>query len=407
MAKQRVASPWGTTFCDSISFSGPGRWIYVSGQIGADGDGNMVNDTIAAEADQCFDRIRQSLEKAGAEMSDVVKITGYVTSKDCTRTTISRAAGPSRATPPSSATVQVAGLVNDADRGRGRGVHPCAGLRAAPGSHGSAAMTLLWSAHISWLFGELPSSSGWGRLAEPAFAGRNRLAAAGRARGPAGAWWPSNAVGVALLNCCAGRRRSRRARLRQRPCPPRGGRAGLPAGGRARRADRRARLNLLVGRIAPRRQRRPPARAVLDTCARSRPRPPRAGCASLIEPVNAIENPGYLAPTPRDAIELIDACAPQARSACCWTSTTSPAPARIPVAAIERCNGGCIGHVQLSDFPGRGHARQRRARLRHASSQQLDAGPYDGAVGLEFEPHPERDPPLEGLLRDARLPVRP
>ena len=39
MQKQRVASPWGTTFCDSISFGGPGRWIYISGQIGADENG--------------------------------------------------------------------------------------------------------------------------------------------------------------------------------------------------------------------------------------------------------------------------------------------------------------------------------------------------------------------------------
>ena len=61
MEKQRVASPWGTTFCDSISFEGPGRWIYVSGQIGAEENGELVNATFAAEADQCFARIRSSV----------------------------------------------------------------------------------------------------------------------------------------------------------------------------------------------------------------------------------------------------------------------------------------------------------------------------------------------------------
>jgi 2-iminobutanoate/2-iminopropanoate deaminase len=114
MSKQRVDSPWGTTFCDSISFSGPGRWIYVSGQIGADGDGNMVGANFAEEADQCFERIRQSLEKAGASMSDVVKITGYVTSTD-DYPDYDVARGKAFAGfPPSSATVQVAGLANAA-----------------------------------------------------------------------------------------------------------------------------------------------------------------------------------------------------------------------------------------------------------------------------------------------------
>jgi 2-iminobutanoate/2-iminopropanoate deaminase len=114
MEKQRVDIPWGTTFCDSISFDGPGRWIFVSGQIGADAEGNMVNSSFAAEADQCFVRIGQSLEKAGATMSDVVKITGYVTSTDHYED-YDRARGRAFAEhPPSSATVQVAGLVADA-----------------------------------------------------------------------------------------------------------------------------------------------------------------------------------------------------------------------------------------------------------------------------------------------------
>jgi enamine deaminase RidA (YjgF/YER057c/UK114 family) len=114
MQKRRVASPWGTTFCDSISFGGPGRWIYISGQIGADENGEMVNSTFAAEADQCFARIRQSLEKAGASMSDVVKITGYVTSTDHYQDYDIARGKAFIGSPPSSATVQVAGLVADA-----------------------------------------------------------------------------------------------------------------------------------------------------------------------------------------------------------------------------------------------------------------------------------------------------
>lgn len=114
MGKQRVDSPYGTSFCESISFSGPGRWIYISGQIGADENGEMVNDTFPAEADQCFARIRQALESAGAKMSDVVKITGYVTSKDLYEDYDAARGRAFAGHPPSSATLQVAGLVNAA-----------------------------------------------------------------------------------------------------------------------------------------------------------------------------------------------------------------------------------------------------------------------------------------------------
>jgi 2-iminobutanoate/2-iminopropanoate deaminase len=114
MAKQRVDSPWGTTFCDSISFSGPGRWIYVSGQIGAEDDGEMVGANFAEEADHCFARIALSLQKAGAKMSDVVKITGYVTSTDYYPEYDVARGKAFAGNPPSSATVQVAGLANAA-----------------------------------------------------------------------------------------------------------------------------------------------------------------------------------------------------------------------------------------------------------------------------------------------------
>ncbi len=114
MSKKRIASPWGSTFCDSISFDGPGRWIYVSGQVGADQEGKVLKGSFGEEADQCFERIRQSLQKAGATMSDVVKITGYVTSTDHYPAYDIARGKAFPGTPPSSATVQVAGLVEDA-----------------------------------------------------------------------------------------------------------------------------------------------------------------------------------------------------------------------------------------------------------------------------------------------------
>lgn len=114
MSKQRLDSPYGSTFCESISFSGPGRWIYVSGQIGAEQDGTIVNATFAAEAEQCFTRVRDAVERAGASMADVVKITGYVTSTEHYPDYDLARGKAFPGTPPSSATVQVAGLVADA-----------------------------------------------------------------------------------------------------------------------------------------------------------------------------------------------------------------------------------------------------------------------------------------------------
>jgi len=114
MTPTRVQSPWGTTFSDSVSFEGPGRWVFVSGQIGALEDGTIVSESFAAEADQCFARVRTSLEKAGARMSDVVKILGFVTSTDY-YAEYDRARGRAfEGCPPASATVQVAGLVASA-----------------------------------------------------------------------------------------------------------------------------------------------------------------------------------------------------------------------------------------------------------------------------------------------------
>jgi enamine deaminase RidA (YjgF/YER057c/UK114 family) len=74
----------------------------------------MVNDTFLAEADQCFLRVREAVERADAKMEDVVKITGFVTSTDHYPDYDVARGKAFVGFPPSSATVQVAGLVADA-----------------------------------------------------------------------------------------------------------------------------------------------------------------------------------------------------------------------------------------------------------------------------------------------------
>jgi 2-iminobutanoate/2-iminopropanoate deaminase len=79
MPVRRIPTPWtGGTYSDSVSLEVPGRFIFVSGQIGADLDGHLVQDSPAAEADQMFERVRLSLAKADATMADVIKITAWI-----------------------------------------------------------------------------------------------------------------------------------------------------------------------------------------------------------------------------------------------------------------------------------------------------------------------------------------
>jgi 2-iminobutanoate/2-iminopropanoate deaminase len=114
MAPTRVPSPWGTTFSESVSFEATGRWVFVSGQIGAEDDRTMHNETFAAEADYCFGRMRQALERAGATMADVVKISGFVTSTEYYPDYDLARGRAFEGCPPASSTFQVAGLVDAA-----------------------------------------------------------------------------------------------------------------------------------------------------------------------------------------------------------------------------------------------------------------------------------------------------
>lgn len=67
-----VASP---AFSQAVVVESPSRTIYVGGQNGVDGDGNVVGDDLAAQAHQAFGNLATVLEAAGAGLSDVVRWT--------------------------------------------------------------------------------------------------------------------------------------------------------------------------------------------------------------------------------------------------------------------------------------------------------------------------------------------
>src|ERR1700736_4533182 len=57
---------------------GPKSLVFVSGEVGRDAAGAIVQGGFEAEARQCFSNIKHALERAGATTKDVVRITAYL-----------------------------------------------------------------------------------------------------------------------------------------------------------------------------------------------------------------------------------------------------------------------------------------------------------------------------------------
>jgi enamine deaminase RidA (YjgF/YER057c/UK114 family) len=58
-------------------------WVYISGQIAHDADGNLVGGgDLAAQTDQVFQNLVRVLDDNGASFGDVVKIQTFITTMD-------------------------------------------------------------------------------------------------------------------------------------------------------------------------------------------------------------------------------------------------------------------------------------------------------------------------------------
>jgi 2-iminobutanoate/2-iminopropanoate deaminase len=55
-----------------------GDFIFVSGQVAKDADGNMISGTIEDETQGTIESIRRILAEEGATLSDVVRVTTYL-----------------------------------------------------------------------------------------------------------------------------------------------------------------------------------------------------------------------------------------------------------------------------------------------------------------------------------------
>ncbi len=112
---KRIPNTMIGTFSDALSVE-MGDWttIYISGHVGNDASGKVTAKSFEEETDICFANVARALERAGASMKDVVRITAYLTDL-ADYPVYSKARGRVfGADAPASATVQVAGLLVNA-----------------------------------------------------------------------------------------------------------------------------------------------------------------------------------------------------------------------------------------------------------------------------------------------------
>ena len=75
MSRQLISS--GSPFETKIGYSRAvvdGRWVFVSGTTGFDYDTMTISESVEEQAEQCIANIITALEKADADLKDVIRI---------------------------------------------------------------------------------------------------------------------------------------------------------------------------------------------------------------------------------------------------------------------------------------------------------------------------------------------
>lgn len=75
MSIERVPGAGSATFSKAVVASGPGRTVYVSGNISPKG-------SMAEQSNGCIDQIEEALRAAGGSLAHVVRVTAWLTSLD-------------------------------------------------------------------------------------------------------------------------------------------------------------------------------------------------------------------------------------------------------------------------------------------------------------------------------------
>jgi enamine deaminase RidA (YjgF/YER057c/UK114 family) len=75
MNPDAIAKPGGYTHV--VEVTGPGRIVYIAGQLGLRPDGKIAGD-FRAQALQAFENLKAALDAVGAGFDDVVKLNNYL-----------------------------------------------------------------------------------------------------------------------------------------------------------------------------------------------------------------------------------------------------------------------------------------------------------------------------------------
>ena len=109
---ESVAPPIGSYSHAVRVEAAEGAWIYVSGQMGNDPQGNLVGiGDLGAQTEQVFENLARVLEANGAGFEHVVKIQTYFTTLDGLADSREVRARYLPTEPPASTAVQVVALV--------------------------------------------------------------------------------------------------------------------------------------------------------------------------------------------------------------------------------------------------------------------------------------------------------
>ena len=99
-----------------VEASGPGRTLYIAGQLGMTADGKFAGGPgdFRAQCTQCFENMKLALESAGASFRDVVKITNFFIDMDHLPVFFEvRDKFVNTKAPPASTAVQISRLARD------------------------------------------------------------------------------------------------------------------------------------------------------------------------------------------------------------------------------------------------------------------------------------------------------
>ncbi len=107
-----VAAPMGTYSHAVRVEAGDVTWIYVSGQLALDLEGNLVGPgNMRTQTEQVFENLARILEANGASFADVVKIQTFVTTLDDLDAMREVRSRYLTSEPPASTAVQITALV--------------------------------------------------------------------------------------------------------------------------------------------------------------------------------------------------------------------------------------------------------------------------------------------------------